>query len=231
MLPEIEQLLVIQDRDQKIKAHQIELTSVPLERQRVEQTLKNRVEAFDQIKLRAKEIEVHRKKLELDANSRRDTIGKYKTQQSQTRKNEEFQTLGQSIARLEHEIEQIEDQEIELMEQGEVAAREIQQAEAELKASKTQTEQHLAALAKKQETLDQRLRETAAERETLAAAIDPDLLSRYQRLFTSKNGTPIVPVEHEVCMGCHMKNTTTTVHRVKLAREIVYCEQCGRILY
>lgn len=231
MLPEIEQLLVIQDRDQKIKAYQIELNSVPLERQRVEQTLKNRVEAFDQIKLQAKEIEVHRKSLELDANGRRDTIAKYKTQQSQTRKNEEFQALGQSIARLEQEIEQIEDQEIVLMEQGEVASREIQQAEAELKAGRIQAEQQLTALAKKQEALEQRLRETAAERETLAAAIDADLLSRYQRLFTSKDGTPIVPVEHEVCMGCHMKNTTTTVHKAKLAREIVYCEQCGRILY
>jgi uncharacterized protein len=230
MLPEIEQLLVIQDRDQKIKAYQVELNSVPLEQQRVEQTLKNRVDAFEQTKLRAKEIEVHRKKLELDANSRRDTIAKYKTQQSQTRKNEEFQTLGQSIARLEQEIEQIEDQEIVLMEQGELVSREIQQAEAELKVNRDQAQQQLAGLAKKQDALDQRLRETAAERETLTAAIDADLLSRYQRLFSSKNGTAIVPVEHEVCMGCHMKNTTTTVHKAKLAREIVYCEQCGRIL-
>jgi len=231
MLPEIEQLLVIQDRDQKIKAYQIELNSVPLERQRVEQTLKNRAEAFDQTKLRGKEIEVNRKKLELDADTRRDTIAKYKTQQSQTRKNEEFQALGQSIARLEQEIERIEDQEIVLMEQGEAVGKEVQRAEAELKVSRVQAEQQLAALAGKQAALEQRLRETIAERETLATAIDPDLLSRYQRLFTSKDGTPIVPIEHEVCMGCHMKNTTTTVHKVKLAREIVYCEQCGRILY
>jgi predicted nucleic acid-binding Zn-ribbon protein len=231
MLPEIEQLLIIQDRDQNAKALQNELNTIPLERQRIEQTLKSRTDAFDQIKLRSKEIEVQRKKLELDADGRRETIAKYKTQQSQTRKNEEFQTLGQSIARLEGEIERIEDQEIVLMEQGEAASREIQRVEAELKASRSQGEQQLAALTKKQETLEQRLRETTAEHDTLARAVDPDLLSRYQRLFASKNGTAIVPVEHEVCMGCHMKNTTTTVHRAKLAREIVYCEQCGRILY
>jgi uncharacterized protein len=231
MLPEIEQLLIIQDRDQKTKALQNELTSIPLERQRIEQHLKNRNDAFDQSKLRSKETEVQRKNLELDANTRRETIAKYKTQQAQTRKNEEFQTLGQSIARLEQEIERIEDQEIVLMEQGETTSREIQRAEAELKANRSQAEQQLAALARKQETLEQRLRETATEREGLAETIDPDLLSRYQRLFASKNGTPIVPIEHEVCMGCHMKNTTTTVHRAKLAREIVYCEQCGRILY
>jgi predicted nucleic acid-binding Zn-ribbon protein len=32
-------------------------------------------------------------------------------------------------------------------------------------------------------------------------------------------------------MGCHMTLTTQTVVRVKGSREIVHCEQCGRILY
>src|ERR1700730_9560385 len=133
MLPEIEQLLVIQNRAKKIKANRINFNPVPLERQRIEQTLKNRINAFDQMKLRGKEIEVHRKKLELDANSRRDTIAKYKIQQSQTRKNEEFQAIGQSIARLEQEIEQIEDEEIVLMEQGEVAGRDTIQDGGEIR--------------------------------------------------------------------------------------------------
>ena len=33
------------------------------------------------------------------------------------------------------------------------------------------------------------------------------------------------------CMGCHMKLTTQTAVRVKNEKEIVHCEQCGRILY
>jgi predicted nucleic acid-binding Zn-ribbon protein len=41
----------------------------------------------------------------------------------------------------------------------------------------------------------------------------------------------VVALEHEVCTGCHMKVTTQTAHRVKNGKEIVSCEQCGRILY
>ena len=41
----------------------------------------------------------------------------------------------------------------------------------------------------------------------------------------------IVALEHEVCTGCHMKVTTQTAHHVKNGKEIVSCEQCGRILY
>ncbi len=39
MLKEIEQLLLLQDRDQKIKMFKAELETVPLERQRIEQRL------------------------------------------------------------------------------------------------------------------------------------------------------------------------------------------------
>ena len=59
---------------------------------------------------------MQRKSLELDAQSRRDSIAKYKTQQFQTRKNEEFQAIGHEIQRFEKEIEKIEDHEIEIME-------------------------------------------------------------------------------------------------------------------
>ena len=68
-------------------------------------------------------------------------------------------------------------------------------------------------------------------REALAAQIDPDLLDQFERLFNSKGDAAIVAVEHGVCTGCHMKVTTATAARVKAGKEIVSCEQCGRILY
>ena len=232
MLVEIEQLLVVQDHDTKIKALQNELQTLPFEKKRLEQLVEDRTASLEGIRQRSKEIEVQRKKLELDASTRRDQIGKYKTQQFQTRKNDEFQVLSHEIGRLEREINQIEDQEIDLMEQAEIGSREIQTAEANFKVEKAQLQQQLAALSQKGELLTKSLEETKAGRLKAAAAVtDPELLARYDRIFHSKGGSAVVPIEHEVCMGCHMKNTTANVHRVKLAREVVYCEHCGRILY
>ena len=109
MLKEIEQLLLLQDRDQKIKIFKAELETVPIEGERIDQLLAAKQSAFEQLRHRSRELEVRRKSLELDAQSRRDSIAKYKTQQFQTRKNEEFQAIGQEIHRFEREIEQIED--------------------------------------------------------------------------------------------------------------------------
>ncbi|MBV9673507.1 MAG: hypothetical protein JO076_11885 [Verrucomicrobia bacterium] len=231
MLKEIEQLLVLQDRDQKIKVLKAELEVIPLEQKRVEDNVAAKTQALENIKQRSRELELQRKKFELDARSRRDSIAKYKGQQFQTRKNEEFQALGLEIQRMEKEIQATEDQEIELMEQNEIAHQEIMQAERSFKILKAQAEQQVAGLKQKKANFENSLRQTEAEREQLSQSIDPNLLFRYNRLFLSKGGDAVVPIEHEVCMGCHMKNTTTLVHRVKLEREIVHCEQCGRMLY
>ena len=141
MLKEIEQLLLLQDRDQKIKMFTAELETVPLEGDRIDQLLAAKQSAFEQLKQRSRELEVRRKSLELDAQSRRDSIAKYKTQQFQTRKNEEFQAIGQEINRFEKEIEQIEDNEIEIMELSERIQSELGHSEQELNAAKRQSEQ------------------------------------------------------------------------------------------
>ena len=231
MLKEIEQLLLLQDRDQKIKIFKAELETVPLEGERIDQLLAAKQSAFEQLRHRSRKLELRRKNLELDAQSRRDSIVKYKTQQFQTRKNEEFQAIGQEIQRFEREIERIEDDEIEVMELSERIQSEMAHSEQELKAAKRQSEQQQADLKRKQSILEERLRETQAEREQLTQGLDPNLLFQYTRLFATKGGNAVVPVEHEFCMGCHMKNTSALVHRVKMGLEIVHCEQCGRILY
>jgi uncharacterized protein len=231
MLKEIEQLLVLQDRDQNIRAIRAELTTVPLEEKRIDQLQSTSKEALEHARHKLREVEVEKKRLEIDAQSRRDSIAKYKAQQFQTRKNEEFQALGHEIQRLEKEIEQIEDNEIEAMEQIEKIQAEVVSSDRGFKDASALAERQSSGLQQKHMALEQRLRETEAERKQIADGIDPDLLFRYTRLFASKGGNAVVPVEHEVCMGCHMKNTSTLVHRVKLNLEILQCEQCGRILY
>jgi predicted nucleic acid-binding Zn-ribbon protein len=230
MLPEIEKLLVLQDRDRKIRALKQELRLSPLERKDLDEKLAAALKQLDAVKLKAKEIEVERKKLENEVLAKRDTINKYQTQKFQTRKNEEFQALNNEITRYEGEIHAIEDRELDLMESGDTAKATIATTEKETQATKVQVESQLADIVSKTDELTAQLKELEAERTALAAAVDEDLLETFNRLFTNKTEA-VVALEHDVCMGCHMKVTTQTVVRVKGAREIVHCEQCGRILY
>lgn len=230
MLPEIEKLLILQDRDRKIRTLKQGLKTAPLESKELDEKLAAAQKNLEAAKLKAKEIEVERKKLEIEAQTKRDTIAKYQTQKFQTRKNEEFQALNNEITRYEGEIRGIEDRELELMEAFETAKTAITTTEKETQATKAQVETQLADIATRTQALAAQLKDLEAERAGLASDVEEDLLDTFNRLFTNKHEA-VVALEHDVCMGCHMKVTTQTAVRVRGKREIVHCEQCGRILY
>ena len=231
MLPEIEKLLVLQDRDQRIRNIKIEQKHAPLERAEMESRLAAANTGAEKVKLKLRELEVHKNKLAVDAQAKRDQIGRFRTQQLQTRKNEEYQALTNEIRHFEKEIEKIEDDELEVMQQIENTRPVLAEAEKTAATQRALVASQLADLDAKAKALQASLAEVEAERAVLARDIDEDLLDQYGRLFSSKGGDAIVPLEHEVCMGCHMKLTTQTAVRVKGGLEITHCEQCGRILY
>jgi predicted nucleic acid-binding Zn-ribbon protein len=228
---ELEQLLVLQDRQQKIKQIQTEIKSLPLQRQNLEAQLAASLAALATLKHKAQHLEMDRKTLELDAGTRQESISRLKTQQYETRKNEEFRAMGNEIERYEKEIRLIEDQELELMDQAEKLKVEVSAEEKKASGSRESIARQMADLEEKGKTLESRLSELTSERSELASKIDEDLLGRFERLFVSKGDAAIVGLDHEVCTGCHMKVTTQTAHRVRNGKEIVSCEQCGRILY
>jgi predicted nucleic acid-binding Zn-ribbon protein len=228
---ELEQLLVLQDRRQKIRQIQNEINTLPLQRKNLDAQLAATVAGVEALKHRARQVEVDRKNLELDVGTRTNTIARLRTQQYETRKNDEFQAMGHEIERYENEIRKIEDQELELMDQADKLKAELGQEEKKATATSQSISRQMTDLEQKSKTLDSRLQGLSRERDELASKIDEDVLDRFNRLFASKGDAAVVALEHDVCTGCHMKVTTATAMHVKAGKEIVSCEQCGRILY
>jgi predicted nucleic acid-binding Zn-ribbon protein len=228
---ELEQLLVLQDRQQKIKQIETEIKTLPLQKNNLEAQLAASAASVEALKQKARQVEIDRKRLELDVGTRTESITRLKTQQYQTRKNDEFQAMGHEIERYENEIRKIEDEELELMEQVDKLKAELGADEKKAATTKESISRQMTDLEAKSKTLESRLEDLTRERAELAGKIDEDLLSRFERLFASKGDAVVVALEHEVCTGCHMKVTTATAAQVKAGKEIVSCEQCGRILY
>lgn len=204
---------------------------MPQQRQNLEAQQAASAAAVAALKHKVQHLEMDRKKLELDAGTRQESINRLKTQQYETRKNDEFRAMGNEIERYEKEIREIEDQELELMDQADKAKVELSAEEKKASGVRDSIARQMADLDQKGRTLEGRLNELTAERAELSGKVEEDLLSRFERLFASKGDAAVVALEHEVCTGCHMKVTTQTAHRVKNGKEIVSCEQCGRILY
>ncbi len=231
MLPEVEKLVVIQDRDLKIRAIQKELDQLPMEEDDVREKLAADKRAVEAAKLAVQENEVAMKNLELDIQTRQDSIAKLKVQQFETRKNEEFRAMGQEIEKYQAEVTALEDRELDLMEKGETLRARLTSAEAALAASQELVDEDLADIDARRLNLSKEKAEIEAQRANEAAAVQPEVIDIYNRLFKSKGGLVVVPLEDGQCKGCHMKVIKSTVVAVKTEKEITHCENCGRILY
>ena len=231
MLPEVEKLVRVQHHDQKLKALEKELAGIPLEEEDIRDKLVADQKALDEATAALQRVEVAIKNLELDVETRRDSILKLKTQQFETKKNEEFQAMGKEIERYSEEISDLEDKEIELMEQAEEQKNALHSARAKFKENEQSVKEEIEDLGELKNNLEGDVETEKAARAEQAAKVDPDLLDVYDRLFNAKAGIAVVGLVDEVCQGCHMKVTKSTVVDVRAEKQVTFCENCGRILY
>ncbi len=68
-------------------------------------------------------------------------------------------------------------------------------------------------------------------KQELLGNIEPNLLKKYEKLNKWTKGTSIVPVKYDACYGCFMKLTPQILTILEETDEIVYCPNCGRMLY
>jgi uncharacterized protein len=231
ILPAVTQLLILQDRDRKLRQLKTELKNAPLERKALEGKLAGTSANLDAAKLKAKEIEVHRKDLENQVHTLEERIQKYEQQKLGTKKNEEYQAYDHQVETLKKEITSLEDRELDLMEAAEAQKPIITKADEEARATRSMVERQIADLEAKIKAIDAQQKDVQAERAKLAAEIDEDLLDTYQRLFDKKDGIAVAALANDICQGCHVKAQTHIIYAVKAAKEVTTCLNCGRILY
>ena len=231
MLPSIAKLLQVQERDQRLRGLQRDLKEIPNLQARAKLQLSDDQAASDAAHAAMRDVEVKMKNLDIDIQTRQNTIKRLKDQQFETRKNDEFQALGNEVKRYEQDVHDLEDKQIELMEALEAAKAQQKVATAKLAVTQGLVNEELQLLEERGKNLQERLTELKAERAQLIAPLEPESLSLYERLSKNKAGTAIVVAENGVCGGCHMKLVISTLASLKADKDITHCEQCGRILY
>jgi hypothetical protein len=227
----IEKLLILQDRDRRILRIREQLARIEPERNLFQSRAASAQAGLDTAKLKVKQAESDRKKLELEVDSKKQQIEKYALQQFQTKKNEEYRALAHEIETCKEAITHLEDQQLELMEQIEGFQKQAAAATLEAEQSRKVAESKLADIAAGEQNLRAELSSLESNRDQLTTEIEERALRQYERLLRSKGDNVVVGIQHGVCGGCHMKFPVQLVVSCQAAKELVTCPNCGRILY
>ncbi len=231
MLPVIEKLLILQERDRQLLKLRDELARVGPERDGLRSNLSSSQAALDAAKQNVMHLESERKKLELDVDAKKQLSDKYSVQQFQTKKNEEFRALGHEIEMCKEAINKLDDQQIELMEQIEAGQKVVAAANKNLADAKKILDSRIGDIDIREGNLKKELDELNSNREGLAEVVDEFTRSKYERLLKQKGQNVVVGIQHGVCAGCHMQLSRSIIVTCQADQEIITCPNCGRILF
>ena len=227
----LDKLLVLQERDIKRLSFEQQLKAVPRELATIEERIAAEKAAIEAAKAEWHGLESKKKQLELEISTTQEKIGKYKTHQSQVRKNDEYQALTHEIDTAQTGIDTLEEQEIAVMLSIDEAKKRFVTAEAELKKNITGHEAKIRSLREREQNLQS---DVKAAQDTAAAArqaVPAPQLKIYDRIAI-KPGYPVcVPVTAARCGGCHLKVSANVELEARKLEQVTTCDQCGRIVY
>jgi uncharacterized protein len=230
MLPDIENLLRLQDADKAIRRLQDEIAELPKRVAAIEQKLAGTKAQLEKAQVAIKADEASRRKHETTISDLRGKISKYRDQSLDVKTNEQYKALLGEIQFAEKEIAATEDKILELMVNADARDKEVKAAQAELKAETAEIEKEKEQARQRTAEDEKQLAEWNAKRNQLRTGINEDLLRHYERVSKFR-GSGISEVRDQKCMACQVMLRPQTYNDVRSGKETIVCDSCQRILY
>ncbi|HAV12676.1 MAG TPA: hypothetical protein DCX06_04140 [Opitutae bacterium] len=230
--PQIEKLLIVQDRDTSLQKIEQELDRIPLERAAIEKLIQSEEANTEAASQALKEKEVQRHELDVEVKSKEAALARFRTQQLEIKKNDDYRAMTLQIEQTEAEISQLEEQEIELMLEIDTQ-RESFEAEKALIDKRIEVQRNeITLLGEREANLKASIDAAKSALDKCRDDADAGYLEHYDRVRTLTKRAPyVVPIEAHKCGGCHLRVSNEVSKAAMVPGEPHFCDQCARMVY
>lgn len=230
--PQIEKLLIVQDRDVAVQKIEQELARIPQERGALEGHITAEEANIEAASHALKEKEVERSELDTEIKSKEEAIARFRTQQLEVKKNDEYRALTHQIEQTEQEISDLEERGIELLLEIDETSETFQEEKATIDARIVEEKNQISLLSEREVNLKASIDEAKAAVETARSVVDENYLSHYDRVKNlSKRPPYVVRIEAHKCGGCHLRVSNEVNGSALVAGDPHFCDQCARMVY
>jgi uncharacterized protein len=225
----IERLKALNKIDVQLQMLKKDIERLPKElseKQVLPRTLRGTI---DRAKAEITRLKLEAENFELEVKSGEEALKRYAGQMNVLRTSKEFESVKRQMDAQRVWNKENEGKALELMEQVDAKQKDIDknsvalaEAETVVAAETARVDKEVAELQKQYDTL-------AAERSALAKDVPDKELTVYNRIAAGR-GQAIAHVDRGICSACFMKIPPQVHNLALLAKEMVCCPSCGRIL-
>jgi predicted nucleic acid-binding Zn-ribbon protein len=229
-----EKLLKLQELDLSIAKLTENLAQIPAKIQDAEKLFVSEAAAFKLARQQQLMAEQQCAKLEADAVANAGKKREFQQKTSLIKKNDEYKAALEQLAQFDVNQRKIEEEQLEWMEKVEAAKADVQARERTFNLARKRAASVKDDLMALDGNCRRQLAEYQQQRPQYLQEVDEQLLRRYEQLRANRNFSRVqpcvVPVISESCGRCRMRVTPQLCQKAEKGG-IVFCEQCGAILY
>lgn len=168
--------------------------------------------------------------LEMASNQQKAQTSEERLYSGQVKNPKEMQDIQNEVASLKKRNAQLEDQALELLMSVEEAEQTLSDAQTQLEHIQTQSNSQHQGLITEQTNLQATVKQKIGERETVLTRVTAPNQEIYKALRAKKANRPVSLLQGDSCSTCGVEQTMEIVNSARRSENLVYCENCGRIL-
>ncbi|HYF51651.1 MAG TPA: C4-type zinc ribbon domain-containing protein [Planctomycetota bacterium] len=225
----IERLKALNKIDVQLQTLKKDMERLPKQLSEQQQVSKTLRASIDRSKEQITKLKVEADGIELEVKSGEEALKRLATQMNVLRTSKEFETVRRQMDAQRAWNKENEGKVLELLEKVDEFQKDVDKNSEALAAAEKKLAEETAKVEKEVAELKTQFDTLSTERNGLATDVPEKELTVYNRIAATR-GQAIATVDRGICSACFMKIPPQVHNLALLAREMVCCPSCGRIL-
>ena len=221
----------LQTLDAQLYALRRQLNAKPEQINQIKAVQQQLVQQSQAVEARYKAAELKKSQKEMELGQKEEQIKKLQNQLALLKTNKEYSAMQHEIEGFKADKSVLEEEILKLMDEVDQVKASMSVERQNLKVKETETNGQIAVVEAEIQKLKESADQLTAQRGEIRVKVDSSILAKYEQILERKEGVALVPVRAGSCGGCNMLLPPQLINEVHMAKRLVLCEACARILY